>query len=213
MKRLAVIASALGLWLLAAAHAQDAPKCPREGCGQVVTSSWWKFCPACGSPLPAFALQGPPAAAERVLGNLYVNGRLGFRIESPDDDWQILKGRAAHDLHEGAAMAMTGEPAIFALVIEKDLPAATFEQFAEQVNPGLKPIEIVEEEKRTVDGRPALVRTFRGKRQDSEFAFRILAAADGARKFQVVCWTLRETYDGPGQAQIARIVDSFHFLK
>lgn len=213
MKRFIPVALAVALWVLTSARAQELPRCPHEGCGQAVTSSWWKFCPACGSPLPEFKLQGPLAAEERILGNVYTNGALGFRIECPNDGWQILKGRSARELHEKAAMVMTGEPAIFALVMGKEMPDTTLEQFADQVKPALKPLAIVEEEKRTVDGRPALVRTFRGKRQESEFAFRILVAADGARRFQVVCWTLQETYDGAGKAEIAKIVDSFHFLK
>ncbi len=205
-----VVAGILGAARLVA---QELPRCPKEGCGQTVHSSWWKHCPMCGGALPAFALDGAATPQEAILGNVYVHGGLGIRVECPNQGWQILKGKGARDLHPSATMAMTCDPGFYALLIVKEIPGSTLEQYAEQVVPSLKPVETVENETRTVDGRKAIVRTFRGKKQDIDFVFRILVAEDGGRKVQVVCWALAPDYDKPeGKEQVGRIIDSFRFV-
>lgn len=212
MSRL-LLAALLAVALTAAvpARAQELPRCPREGCGQAVTSSWWKFCPACATALPEFALVGPLADGERVLGNVYVHGKLGFRIEAPDDRWQILKGEAARNVHPQAGMAMS-RAGFHALVLVRELPNVPLAVWADQLKPGLQGLETLESEEREIDGRRAIARAYRGRKQDVDLVFRVLAVEDGPRRFQAVAWMPADAWEGEGRAETARIVDSFRFL-
>ncbi len=191
---------------------QELPRCPKSACGWAVTSSWWKFCPACGTALPEFTLQGPLADGEQVLGNVYVHGRLGLRIDAPDDRWQILKGATARTVHPQASVSMARPPSLNAVVFVRDLPATKLEEYAELSRPRLDGIETLADETRTIDGRKAIVRTYRGKRQGVELMFQVTVVEDGPRRLQVAAWTTAEAWEQGAKDELPRIGDSLRFL-
>lgn len=190
---------------------QQVPTCPKAGCRQPIVSSWWRYCPSCGSPLPAFRLTGEPDGDERILGNVYVHARFGFAIEAPDESWQILKRRAAREMLPSAMVAMTGEPARNAVVIVRDLPGVTLAEFAAMTQPELQDSAVSGLEERTIEERPALVRTVRGRRQGVELVFRVLVTQNGTRRIQVAAW-MERPQQAADEAVLDRIVDSFRFL-
>jgi hypothetical protein len=144
------------------------------------------------------------------VSNIYESEKHGFRIERPDQAWRMVTSPAElKELKEDAVVAFESPEGVYSMVLVEKLPQVPLDEYVNAVSPELEAVELISDEKGSLNRLPARKRVWRGRHQNIPFRFYYTLVAMGEYRIQIVSWCAENTLTEALVKQINLLEDSF----